>query len=228
MLTQSKLLRVLQEKSFTRVGGNEDIQGDVRIIAATNKSLVQLMKEGSFRVDLFYRLKVVSIYIPPLRERREDIPVLAEHFISKYSESLRIPTKTISKKALQQMARYHWAGNVRELENNIHTAMVMSKNDALQVEDFPGLSEAKPVSEPDVAVIQDDYTDTFRKIIEPAMSRLISNSPGQIYHFLESALERAMLSACLKHFDGNQVKTSEVLGISRNTLRDRIAKYGIY
>lgn len=228
MLTQSKLLRVLQEKSFTRVGGNNDINSDVRIIAATNKSLVQLMKEGSFRVDLFYRLKVVSIYIPPLRDRREDISLLAEFFVNKYSEALAVPAKQLSKKAIQQMTRYHWAGNVRELENNIHTAMVMSKGDVINPEDFPSLSDKKAVAGPDLSVIQDDYTETFKKLIDPIMPRLISTSSGQIYHFLESALERAMLASCLKQFEGNQVKTSEVLGISRNTLRDRIAKYGLY
>ncbi len=228
MLTQSKLLRVLQEKRFERVGGNESIKVDVRIIAATNKSLVQAMKEGSFRVDLFYRLKVVSIFIPPLRERRGDIQLLAEHFCDKFSKTLSISPKSISKKAMQLLTKYQWPGNVRELENNIHTAMVMSKNEALQAEDFPSLAEENPKLELDLATLQDDYTDTFKKIIDPIMPKLITNSPGQIYHFLESALEKAVLSACLKHFEGNQVKTSETLGISRNTLRDRIAKFGLY
>jgi DNA-binding NtrC family response regulator len=228
MLTQSKLLRVLQEKRFERVGGNESIKVDVRIIAATNKSLVQAMKEGSFRVDLFYRLKVVSIFIPPLRERRGDIQLLAEHFCDRFSKTLSIPSKSISKKAMQLLSKYQWPGNVRELENNIHTAMVMSKNEALQAEDFPSLAEENPKLELDLATLQGDYTDTFKKIIDPIMPKLIGNSPGQIYHFLESALEKAVLSACLKHFEGNQVKTSETLGISRNTLRDRIAKFGLY
>ena len=106
--------------------------------------------------------------------------------------------------------------------------MVMSKNDSLQSEDFPSLAEENPKLELDLATLQSDYTDTFKKIIDPIMPKLIANSPGQIYHFLESALEKAVLSACLKHFEGNQVKTSETLGISRNTLRDRIAKFGLY
>ncbi len=228
MLTQSKLLRVLQEKCFERVGGNESINVEVRIIAATNKSLVQLMKEGSFRVDLFYRLKVVSVYIPPLRERREDIPLLVDYFTNKFSRQLSIPSKQISKKAVQQMLRYQWPGNVRELENNVHTAMVMSKNDSLQVEDFPSLTENNPKLELDLSELQDDYTETFKKIVEPIMPKLVANSNGQVFHFLESALERAMIASCLKQFDGNQVKTAEALGISRNTLRDRIARYGIY
>ncbi len=228
MLTQSKLLRVLQEKCFERVGGNETVNVNVRIIAATNKSLVNCMKEGSFRVDLFYRLKVVSIYMPPLRERRSDIPLLIDYFIKKFAEQQNVPEKKISKKAIQQLARFHWPGNVRELENNIHTAMVMSKNDMLQIEDFPSLMESNPKVEIDLNTLQDDYADTFKRIVDPIMPRLISNSQGQIFHLLESALERAIIASCLKHYEGNQVKTSETLGISRNTLRDRIAKYGIY
>jgi len=228
MLTQSKLLRVLQEKSFERVGGNETVKVNVRIIAATNKSLVNCMKEGSFRVDLFYRLKVVSIYMPPLRERRGDIALLIDYFMDKFAEDQSIQEKKISKKAVQQLTRFHWPGNVRELENNIHTAMVMSKNDSLQVEDFPSLNENSPRLEIDLATLQDDYAETFKKIVDPIMPKLINNSQGQIYHMLESALERAIIASCLKHFEGNQVKTSETLGISRNTLRDRIAKYEIY
>ncbi len=228
MLTQSKLLRVLQEKVFERVGGNEPISVDVRIIAATNKSLVQGMKEGSFRVDLFYRLKVFSIYIPPLRERRSDIPLLVEHFCKKFAEQLGQPVKTVSKKAMQMLMKYHWPGNVRELENNVHTALVMSKNDTLQPEDFPVFSEENNHEKINLDELKDDYTDSFKKIIEPVMPKLIASSPGQIFHFLESAFERAVISSCLKHFNGNQVKTSETLGISRNTLRDRISRYNIY
>jgi DNA-binding NtrC family response regulator len=228
MLTQSKLLRVLQEKCFERVGGNETIKADVRIIAATNKSLVQSMKEGSFRVDLFYRLKVVSIYLPALKDRKDDILLLADYFRNKFADSLAVSHKQISKKAQQALLKYSWPGNVRELENNVHTAMVMSKNDTLQPEDFPSLSEDKPKVDVDLAVLQDDYTETFKKIVDPIMPQLISNSPGQIYHFLESALERAVIASCLKQFNGNQVKSSEILGISRNTLRDRISKYNLY
>ena len=228
MLTQSKLLRVLQDKSFERVGGNQTIKTDVRIIAATNKSLVQAMKEGSFRVDLFYRLKVVSFFLPPLRDRRGDINLLVDHFIEKFSGQLGLQGKKVSKKAVQLLNKHLWPGNVRELENNVHTALVMSKHDELQPEDFPSLTDDSPKVELDLNVLQDDYTDTFRKIFEPIMPKLITSSPGQIYHFLESALERAVIASCLKHFNGNQVKTSETLGISRNTLRDRIAKYNLY
>lgn len=228
MLTQAKLLRVLQEKQLERVGGNESIKVDVRIIAATNKSLVQAMKDGSFRVDLFYRLKVVSLFIPPLRDRRGDIALLVDYFRNKFSKQLGSPSKPVSKRAAAALAKYSWPGNVRELENNVHTALVMAKNDALEVEDFPSLLESAPKMDLDLTVLQDDYTETFKNIIDPIMPKLISSSPGRIYHFLESALERAVISSCLKHFEGNQVKTSETLGISRNTLRDRIAKFNLY
>ncbi len=228
MLTQSKLLRVLQEKKFERVGGNETIEADVRIIAATNKSLVQSMKEGSFRVDLFYRLKVFSIFLPPLRERRTDIPLLIDHFVKRHSGQLGREGKPVSKKAMQMLLNYPWPGNVRELENNIQNALVISKSDELLSEDFPIFSEDAGKVEVNLETLQDDYTDTFAQIIAPVMGKLIANNPGQVFHFLESAFERAVISACLKQFDGNQVKTSEALGISRNTLRDRISRYNIY
>ena len=228
MLTQSKLLRVLQEKKFERVGGNETIEADVRIIAATNKSLVQAMKEGSFRVDLFYRLKVFSIFLPPLRERKSDIPLLVDHLVRKHSQQLGRPTKSISKAAMQMLLKYPWPGNVRELENNIQTAMVMSKSDDLECEAFPILNESTGKLDVNLDDLQEDYTDSFRKIVEPVMAKLIASSHGQVFHFLESAFERAVIASCLKEFEGNQVKTSEALGISRNTLRDRISRYEIY
>jgi len=228
MLTQSKLLRVLQEKKFERVGGNESIEVDVRVIAATNKSLVQCMKEGSFRVDLFYRLKVVSIYMPPLRERKGDVPLLVDHFINKYSQKLNKEVTGVSQAALQILNKYPWPGNVRELENNVQTACVMTKNSVLQPEDFPIYSEVDSKIEINLDSLQDDYIEIFRKIIDPVLPKLINSSEGKIYYFLESALEQALISSCLKYFGSNQVKTSEMLGISRNTLRDRIAKYSIY
>ncbi|MFH2035888.1 MAG: sigma-54 dependent transcriptional regulator [Candidatus Zixiibacteriota bacterium] len=228
MLTQSKLLRVLQEKQFERVGGNDSISADVRVIAATNKSLVQSMKEGSFRVDLFYRLKVVSVFLPPLRERKVDIPLLVEHFIKKFSNQLGKDIKGVASKTMKMIIQYAWPGNIRELENNVHTACVMAKSSNLQPEDFPIFSEMDTKVDIDLDNLQDDYTDLFRKIIDPVLPKLINNSQGKIYYFLESALEKALIASCLRHFSSNQVKTSEMLGISRNTLRDRISKYNIY
>ncbi len=227
MLTQSKLLRVLQDKKYERVGGNENVDVNVRLIAASGVSLVEAMKEGSFRVDLFYRLKVASIYIPPLRERRGDIPLLVEHFFGKFLKDQSL-SKKMSKEAMQFLQSYHWPGNVQELENNIHTAVVMSRSSVLNPEDFPAFTEKGQKNGQKGADAKNDYLDSFKNIIDPVISKLVSTAPGQIYQSLESAFERALISSCLKHFKGNQVKTSETLGISRNTLRDRISRYDLY
>jgi transcriptional regulator with PAS, ATPase and Fis domain len=128
MTTQSKLLRMLQEQEFERVGGEQTIKVNVRVIAATNKSLVSAIKEGKFRIDLFYRLKVVSIYLPPLRERRDDIPLLANHFLDIYNNATGKRVEGITSEAMKLLGKYSWPGNVRELENTIQTAVVMSKN----------------------------------------------------------------------------------------------------
>jgi two-component system nitrogen regulation response regulator GlnG len=228
MLTQGKVLRVLQEKAFERLGGNETIRVDVRIIAATNKSLVQCMKDGSFRVDLFYRLKVVSIYMPPLRERKEDISLLVDHFVKKYNKSLGKSVRTVSKKAKALLQKYIWPGNIRELENNVQTAMVMAKTDVLQAEDFPIFNESANKVEIDLEGLQDNYTEMFARLIDPVFPKLIASSEGRAYHLMQAAMEKALIAACLKHFNSNQVKASEMLGISRNTLRDRISRYNIY
>jgi two-component system nitrogen regulation response regulator GlnG len=228
MLTQGKVLRVLQEKEFERLGGNETIKVDSRIIAATNKSLVQCMKDGAFRVDLFYRLKVVSIYMPPLRERKEDISLLVDHFIKKYNKSLDKDIHSVSRKASNLLNKYIWPGNIRELENNVHTAMVMAKTEMLQAEDFPIFNESDNKVEIDLEGLQGDYTVLFERLIDPIFPKLVANAEGRAYHLMQSAMEKALIAACLKHFNSNQVKASDMLGISRNTLRDRISKYGIY
>jgi len=227
-LTQSKVLRVLQEQEFERVGGNETIKIDVRIIAATNKSLVNLIKEDKFRVDLFYRLKVVSIYIPPLRERREDIPQLIEHFIKRYSAETGKDIKGVSKEAMERLNNYVWPGNVRELENNIHSAVVMAKTDILTPEHFPILSDQHEQMSIDLEQLEDDYTRMFTEVIIPNFNKIVAVSKGHIYHHLLSGFEKALFSAALKQSSSNQVKASDLLGISRNTLRDRISKYGLY
>jgi len=228
MLTQSKLLRVLQEGKFERVGGEESIDVDTRLIVSSSGSLVEAMKEGSFRVDLFYKLKVASIYIPPLRDRRNDIPLLVDHFLGRYTGKGSDNPKRISKEAMQYLSGYDWPGNVRELENNVQSAVMMGRSDILSLDDFPAYTERNSTNGKKNSEIKSDYTDSFKNIIEPVMPKLILNSPGQIYQFLESAFERAIISSCLKLFNGNQVKTSESLGISRNTLRDRISRYDLY
>jgi DNA-binding NtrC family response regulator len=145
MKTQMDLLRVIETKQFTRVGGNENIKVDFRVICATNKDLEIAMKEGTFREDLYYRLNVFTIVIPPLRERKSDIPVLANYFVEKYARSMSKPIKTISPDALDLLIRYDWPGNVRELENAVERAMVVGSPPAIVPGDLPfQLSSAKP------------------------------------------------------------------------------------
>ncbi len=228
LLTQSKVLRVLQEQEFERIGGNQTIKVDVRVIAATNKSLVNMIKEGTFRVDLYYRLKVVSIYLPPLRERRADIPLLVEHFIHQYARQTNRQILSISKEAMEGLMRCPWPGNVRELENNIHTAVVMSKGETLLPEHFPVLSGESEKVEIDLSSIEEDYCKMFSEMIDRNFEKIVNISGDHIYQHLNSALEKAMISAALKYTRSNQVRSAELLGISRNTLRDRIAKYGLY
>jgi two-component system, NtrC family, nitrogen regulation response regulator GlnG len=227
-LTQSKVLRVLQEQEFERVGGTETIKVDVRIIAATNKSLVNLIKESKFRVDLYYRLKVVSIYLPPLRERRSDLPHLIDHFIKIYAKETGKDINSVSRVALDGLMKYPWPGNIRELENNIHTAVVMAKGETLLPEDFPVLSDHRETVRIDMEQIEADYAKMFSELLSPNFEKMVSISGNHLYHHLQSGFEKALISAVLKYTGSNQVKASELLGISRNTLRDRISKYGLY
>lgn len=134
---QVELLRVIETKQFSRVGGNQIIKSDFRVIAATNEQLEELVKENKFREDLYYRLNVFSIVVPPLRERRQDIPMLAHYFLNKFSTAMNKPIKNISKEAMDFLVMYEWPGNVRELENAIERAVVVGKNSAIKVEDLP-------------------------------------------------------------------------------------------
>jgi DNA-binding NtrC family response regulator len=228
LTTQSKLLRVLQEQTFERVGGEETLKVDVRVLTATNKSLVTAMKENRFRVDLFYRLKVVSVYLPALRERRSDIPLLVDHFMNMYSNLSGKNIQGVSKDAMQILMNHHWPGNVRELENNIHTAVVMSKNEILQSEDFPITSDGSEQIQVDFDAVRDDYARMFDDLLEPIFDKILNVSAGQVFYHLQVGLERSMIKKTLTRLNSNQVKTAKVLGISRNTLRDRMQKYEIF
>lgn len=228
LTTQSKLLRILQQQEFERVGGEHTISVNVRVVTATNKSLVAAMKEGKFRVDLFYRLKVVSIFLPPLRERRSDIPLLTEHFVNRYSQLTQKRIKGVSKEAMQMLMTQQWAGNVRELENNVHTAVVMTRNDTLQCEDFPVFSDADEQVPIDFEAIKDDYTKMIDDLLEPVFDKILDISAGQVFYHLQSALEKSIIKKTLHRQKSNQVRTAQILGISRNTLRDRMQRYEIF
>ncbi len=197
---QADLLRVLQERRFYRVGGNAEVEVDVRIIAATNKNLADEVKQGRFREDLYYRLNVIEIRIPPLRERREDIPLLAEHFVQRISCELGkdIDISGVSPAALKLLIAYDWPGNVRELENVIERAIVTCRNGTLDEQDFSWLQKSPGASQnwevPDVSLDE---------------------------------LERKAIVAALERKHGNVKEASAALGIDRSTLYDKLKHYEI-
>ena len=196
---QSKLLRFLEEKTFKRVGGLTDIRVDVRVIAATNRNLENEVNAGKFREDLFYRLQVMPIVLPPLRERRGDVLLLAEWYIDRYNREFRKRVRGVTLQASDLLAHYSWPGNVRELRNTIERAMLLADKDVLGVDDFSTLSRSSP-------------TAVFKL---PAAGVNIEDVERQL---LEQALERT---------HGNQTRAGALLGINRDQVRYRIEKFGL-
>jgi two-component system response regulator HydG len=199
---QTKLLRVLQEKEFEPVGSARTVKVDIRVITATNRDLEKEVKEGRFREDLYYRLNVVPLLLPPLRERREDIPILADHFLAIYREKNRKPVRGISGKALDLLVRYDWPGNIRELENCIERAVILSREEVIVPADFP----------PQILMLsQEDRTDGFT--IPPGISL--------------DEMERALIIKTLEDTGGNRTRASEILGINRRTMQNKLKQYGL-
>lgn len=215
--TQAKLLRVLQDGNFERIGSNETINTDVRIIAASNKNLNEEVKHGRFREDLFHRLNVFSIYIRPLRERKEDIPILSEYFISRAAKETEKQIRGISPEAIKLFSSYDWPGNVRELENVLRRAAVVSSGDIININDIRLNSDPCKKNIPELS-----------EVIEDVFDRVLSdkNNDG-IYRFIVSSAEKTIIEKALKITKGNQVQASELLGITRVTLRRKIQEYGI-
>lgn len=202
MPMQVKLLRVLQEQQIERVGGTETIPIDVRIIAATNQNLEKKIKEGTFREDLFYRLNIVAIKIPPLRERKEDILPLIEFFLSKYAKENKKETFTISKEAVDQLMKYSYPGNVRELENSIERAVVLARGNTLTQNDLP--MSIKGFTREEVSEVTE----------------------GNLVEIVE-ALEKKLIMNALTKSNGNQTQAGKLLGLTERNLRYKLQKYGI-
>jgi two-component system, NtrC family, nitrogen regulation response regulator GlnG len=225
---QGKLLRVLENQEFERVGGNETIKINVRVIAATNFSLMNAVKEKKFRLDLFYRLRVVSFFLPPLRERLEDLPLLADLFVKKYSRQYEKRIKGLSPGALDLLQEYPWEGNIRELKNIINSATLFCKGDILLPEDFESLLLVKSgfrKTEIDLQRDGDEYFTAFCSLLEPVFADICKKDNGSIYEIISSGLEKALIHMALIRSNHNQVTTAKLLGISRNTLRDRLDRY---
>jgi len=227
LAVQGKILRVLQDGEFSRVGGNATIKADVRIIAATNKTLEQEVTKKQFREDLFYRLNVVRIHLPPLRQRREDIRLLAEYFLKKIATHKHLPQLTLSAEAVRVLEEYPWPGNVRELENTIQRACVLAASDVLLPKDIPlGMGRQsgseEDGSEPPLVPLM-----AVKPTLEMAVETLLDAASGDSSLQLLPWLEREFTLFAMKRTKGNQVKAAKLLGVTRATLRKRIERYGI-
>jgi len=221
--TQTKILRVLQSGTFERVGGNQPLTVNVRVVAATNKPLEAAVAARQFREDLFYRLNVVRIHIPPLRDRREDIPLLVNYFLKKFGHEQQRAPKSIAASVIKMLEKYHWPGNVRELENAIRRAHVMAKSDAILLADLPpeigGSGTLAPV--PGVA---GEAASTDAAALARQLFQWAKRDPKLK---VIPAVERELVIQALKETNDNQVHAAKLLGITRATLRKRIEKFGI-
>ncbi len=200
LATQVKLLRVLEEREFMRVGGDQNVRVDVRVIAATNSDLEAMVEGGTFRRDLYYRLKVVTIHVPPLRERRGDIPALVESFLEELARDNAVPRKAISATALEALQAYHWPGNVRELKNILESVLVSSSGDRIEPEDLP--------------------PSVLRERSAPGRTTVAAGSTlGE--------MERELIRATLEQAGGNRTHSAEMLGIGVRTLQRKIRLFGL-
>ena len=223
---QTRLLRVLQEGEFTPIGGKEKILADTRIIAATHKNLSSLIEKGEFREDLFYRLNVVPINIPPLRERKEDIPELVNHFLEK-AKTLKLEPKKFNTESFQILEKYQWPGNVRELENFILKLCALYADEIIMNEDL--VKEIKILQKLDQQMLDTD--SQFSKILENYLSKNINKInteyQGDVYNYFVTELEKVLLFEVLKNKNGNQLKAAELLGLNRNTFSKKITDLNI-
>jgi two-component system nitrogen regulation response regulator GlnG len=221
--TQTKILRVLQSGTFERVGGNQEIKVDVRIITATNKPLERAVADRQFREDLFYRLNVMRIHLPPLRERREDIRLLVNYFLRNLAKGTAEPV-SIAAATLKLLENYHWPGNVRELENAIRRALVVSKGGAILPSDLPPEISGAGVSPATENLSAGDGNVTEVAALAKQLFQWARRDPQRR---IISAVERELVIQAMKECSGNQVQASKLLGITRATLRKRLEKFSI-
>ncbi|MGC4084606.1 MAG: sigma-54 dependent transcriptional regulator [Vicinamibacterales bacterium] len=208
---QVKLLRVLQERRFRRVGGLEELQADIRVIAATNQDLTRAVAEGRFREDLFYRINVIPIALPPLRDRREDIPLLADHFLSKYAGQMEKAVTAISRPAMELLVKHEWPGNIRELENVIERAVALEGTPSIQPESLPPAVRG----------------GTPRAAADAASTHELLPAEGLDLEAHVQEIERGYIAQALERANGVQVKAAELLGMSFRSFRYYVKKYNL-
>ena len=219
---QTKLLRVLQERKVEPMGGNQICPVNVRIIAATNRKLEEAIEQKEFRSDLYYRLNVIPISLPPLRERKEDIPELVNLFTLRFVEEYQLQKISISAEVVKQLVTYEWPGNVRELENTIKRALVMCSGHTLLPEHFtPDLDKPRPLSE------TGNFDAQIHALLHGHVKHYLETKAheGALHANIEAIFEKSLFKIVLEHTNGKQSKAAEILGINRNTLRTKLAKY---
>ena len=220
---QVKLLSFLQDKTFERVGGNKKINVDLRIISATNRKLEKEIQTGKFREDLYYRLVVYPITIPPLRDRREDVPIMVNHFLKKYKNEIPKIITTVSSSVMEALMRYDWQGNVRQLENSIYRAMVATRTETIEIDNLPvEIQNYRPNK------LEDSITDNKpANMTSPQENALLSNAPPPSANLTMEEVEKQTLVKALKNASGNVEQASKLLGVSRATFYRKIKKYKI-
>jgi two-component system, NtrC family, response regulator PilR len=210
-VVQVKLLRVLQERRFRRLGGTEEIEADIRILAATNRDLSKMVADGTFREDLFYRINVIPLRLPPLRERQDDIPLLAEHFVTRLAEQMRKPIAGISKAAMARLKEYSWPGNIRELENAMERAVALERTPTILPESLPDQIRDQPADAPSgAAAAADGFPDAGFDL------------ERHVQH-----IEREYIAEALRRAGGVKVKAAELLGMSFRSFRYYTKKYNL-
>ncbi|MEW4526823.1 sigma-54 dependent transcriptional regulator [Maioricimonas sp. JC845] len=221
---QVKLLRVLQEHEFERVGDTRTVTVDVRIVAATNRDLADLAEKGTFREDLYYRLNVLPVYLPPLRERREDIPELVRFFAEKYSAENDRHVTEVTQEALNYLTAYSWPGNVRELENYIERAIVLATDSSLTADLLPSHVRGEAPLRLG-RVTRDDLDAVCTELVTMGLSDV--SDDGVVHGQIMGMVERELILQVLRSCQGTQTKTAARLGINRNTLHKKIEEYGL-
>jgi two-component system nitrogen regulation response regulator GlnG len=225
---QAKILRVLQEQSFERLGGNETIQTDVRIIAATHRDLKTASDEGKFRPDLYYRLSVFTIQLPPLRERGDDLPMLVHHYLRRFNRELNREVREVDPQAVDQLKRYSWPGNIRELQSVLKQALLNAHGNVLHPTFLPEMVGATSrAAHEESAASRAAPTAEAAFSFESFIQDQLHGTSGNLYAEAHQQLDRILLPLVLRYTDGNQLRAAQLLGIARQTLRAKLRDLGV-
>jgi DNA-binding NtrC family response regulator len=220
--TQAKILRLLQEGIFERLGGSESLSADVRILAATNQDLDALIQQGRFRKDLYYRLRGVTIHLPPLRERIEDIAELAHYFLFRFNRALNTSVQSISPEALELLERHPWPGNVRELQSAIHEALIASAGTVILPEFLPLEVQQEVVDDPDADSDGQVVPDVDWQLIREFAEKAMADGEPDVYRRIQEQVDRYLIRRAMELADGQQNRAAKLLGLSRPTLRSKL------